>query len=199
MAERLTREERRQQTREALLGAAGRVFARHGFHDASVERVAEEAGYTKGAVYSNFASKEELFLALLDRRTQEQLPQIARLFAIDAEEELRDALARDFAHVPAEHQAWTLLSVEFWLYAMRDPTARAQLAERYSELRERFGELIAERMAAEGETVVLPPTQLATLVIAMDTGLFVQGVIDPAAVPPDLTARAMIRLLSGSW
>src|SRR3954465_4684412 len=67
MAHVLTRREKQKQTKEQLLEAAARVFARRGYHEASVEEIAAEAGFTTGAVYSNFAGKEELFLALAER------------------------------------------------------------------------------------------------------------------------------------
>ena len=89
---RLTRAQRRQQTRARLLDAAGQVFARRGFHAATVDEVAEAAGYTKGAVYSNFANKDELFLALLDQRLAAQLQQVEALYAIESSEELLAAM-----------------------------------------------------------------------------------------------------------
>src|SRR5712691_9354782 len=76
---RLTRAESRRRTRVHLLEAAVEVFARRGFHGASVEEVAEVAGYTKGAVYSNFTSKDELFLAVLEGRMQAQVELLERL------------------------------------------------------------------------------------------------------------------------
>src|SRR4029453_6308711 len=89
---RLTRAQRRQQTRARLLEAAGQVFARRGFHAATLDEVAEAAGYTKGAVYANFANKDGLFLALLDQRVAAQLQQVEALDAIESSEELRAAL-----------------------------------------------------------------------------------------------------------
>src|SRR5437899_355118 len=67
MAQRLTRAARKEQTRSEILEAARAVFLRRGFHAASLDEIAEEAGYTKGAVYSSFESKDELFLGVLDR------------------------------------------------------------------------------------------------------------------------------------
>ena len=192
---RLTRAQRREQTQERLLDAAGRVFARRGFHDASVDEVAEAAGYTKGAVYSNFRSKEELFLALLDRRLAGQLEQVEALYAIESSEELRDAMHGRTEEELAEARDFAVLIVEFWLYAMRHPAARAELATRYRQLRGRLGELIAARHARHGTSPPMPPEHLAALALATDAGLFLQYVAEPGALPWELHGDAMVRLL----
>ena len=192
---RLTRAQRREQTQERLLDAAGRVFARRGFHDASVDEVAEAAGYTKGAVYSNFRSKEELFLALLDQRLAGQLEQVEALYAIESSEELRDAMHGRTEEELAEARDFAVLIVEFWLYAMRHPAARAELATRYRQLRGRLGELIAARHARHGTSPPMPPEHLAALALATDAGLFLQYVAEPGALPWELHGDAMIRLL----
>ena len=192
---RLTRAQRREQTRERLLDAAGRVFARRGFHAASVDEVAEAAGYTKGAVYSNFRSKEELFLALLDRRLAGQLEQVEALYAIGSSEELRAAMHDRTEEELAEARDFAVLIVEFWLYAMRHPAARAELATRYRQLRGRLGELIAARHARHGTSPPMPPEHLAALALATDAGLFLQYLAEPGALPWELHGDAMIRLL----
>jgi AcrR family transcriptional regulator len=192
---RLTRAQRREQTRERLLDAAGRVFARRGFHAASVDEVAEAAGYTKGAVYSNFRSKDELFLALLDRRLAGQLEQVGALYAIESSEELRAAMHGRTEEELAEARDFAVLIVEFWLYAMRHPAARAELATRYRQLRGRLGELIAARHARHGTSPPMPPEHLAALALATDAGLFLQYVADPGALPWELHGDAMVRLL----
>ena len=84
---RMTQAERREETRDQLLTAAARVFARNGFHATSLEAVAEEAGFSRGAVYYNFADKEELFLELLDRRCAERAQDLREVFT-DADEDL---------------------------------------------------------------------------------------------------------------
>src|SRR5688572_27566323 len=116
----LTRAQRRQQTRARLLDAAGQVFARRGFHAATVDEIADAAGYTKGAVYSNFANKDQLFLALLDQRLAAQLEQVEALYAIASSEELRAAMRAQTEQEFAAARDFGVLQVEFWLYAMRN-------------------------------------------------------------------------------
>jgi AcrR family transcriptional regulator len=192
---RLTRAERRRQTRARLLDAAGQVFARRGFHAATVDEVAEAAGYTKGAVYSNFATKDELFLALLDQRLAAQLQQVEALYAIESSEELLAALRARTEQEFTAARDFGVLTVEFWLYAMRNPAALAELAKRYRQLRSRLAELITKRYARHETSPPMPPEHLAALAIATDAGLFLQFFAEPGAVPWELHADAMIQLL----
>jgi AcrR family transcriptional regulator len=192
---RLTRAQRRQQTRARLLDAASQVFARRGFHAATVDEVAEAAGYTKGAVYSNFATKDELVLALLDQRVADQLQQVEALFAIESSEELRAALRGRTEQEFAAARDVGVLMVEFSLYAMRSPAAQAELAKRYRQLRGRLAELITKRHARQQSSPPMPPEHLAALALATDAGLFLQDAAEPGALPWELHADAMIQLL----
>ena len=118
MPPRLTRAERQQQTRAELLAAAQRVFLRDGFHGASMSEIAEDAGYTFGAVYSNFQNKDDLFLAVIDAEEQRRVP-LHVDFLLDApslEEGLR-ASAREYAQYAQQHPNWTAVYVEFWTHA----------------------------------------------------------------------------------
>jgi AcrR family transcriptional regulator len=192
---RLTRAQRRQHTRARLLDAAGQVFARRGFHAATVDEVAEAAGYTKGAVYSNFANKDELFLALLDQRMAAQLQQVEALYTIESSEELRAAMRGRTEQEFAAARDFGVLTVEFWLYAMRNPAALAELAKRYRQLRGRLAELITRRYARHQTSPPMPPEHLAALAIATDAGLFLQYFAEPGALPWELHGDAMIQLL----
>jgi AcrR family transcriptional regulator len=194
---RLTRTQRRQQTRARLLDAAGQVFARRGFHAATVDEVADAAGYTKGAVYSNFATKDELFLALLDERLAAQLQQVEALYPIESSEELHAAMRAQTEREFAAARDFSVLQVEFWLYAMRNPAAQAQLASRYRQLRDRLAELITRRYAGQ-QPPPMPTEHLAALAIATDAGLFLQFSTEPGALPWELRADAMLQLLDPS-
>ena len=192
---RLTRAQRRQQTRARLLDAASQVFARRGFHAATVDEVAEAAGYTKGAVYSNFATKDELVLALLDRHLADQLHQVEALSAVESSEELRAALRGRTEQEFAAARDVGVLLVEFSLYAMRSPAAQAELAKRYRQLRGRLAELITTRYARQQSSPPMPPEHLAALAIATDAGLFLQYAAEPGALPWELRADAIFQLL----
>jgi AcrR family transcriptional regulator len=192
---RLTRAERQHQTRARLLDAAGQVFAGRGFHAATVDEVADAAGYTKGAVYSNFATKDELFLALLDQRVAAQLQQLQALDAIESSEELLAAMRGRTEQEFAAARDFGVLMVEYSLYAMRNPAAQAELAKRYRQLRGRMAELITKRYDRRKTSPPMPPEHLAALALATDAGLYLQYSAEPGALPWELHADAMVQLL----
>lgn len=194
----MDRAARRARTRSKLLEAAADVFTRLGFHAATVDDVAEAAGYTKGAVYSNFASKDALFVALLDRHLDAQFEQMDLLFASTSDGDLLDALRHESAQAMQTGTSFGLLTMEFWLYAMRDAEAKAALAERYERMRDRLAELIAERDAARGVVPAHRPADRAAVVLALDAGLFLQHLADPDAIPPELRADALTAVVDPS-
>src|SRR5580658_225639 len=120
----LTADRRRQQTRDYLLQAAAQVFADRGFHAATLDEIAAAAGFTKGAVYSNFKDKEDLFLAMLEAIYAKEIVALKEtLVASDVPPEARlgdfVSLLRDESGEPTDE--WTALYLEFTLYALRNP------------------------------------------------------------------------------
>lgn len=183
--------ERRAQTTQRLLDAAADVFAQLGYHAATLDDIADAAGYTKGAVYSNFAGKDSLFLALQDRHLDDQLAQVERLAMTVSGAELRARLRAASSQQMTSGGSFGLLTLEFWLYAARDREARAALAARYRRMRDRLAVVIAERDAAWDATESRSPDDGAALVLALDAGLFLQHLIDPDAITPELRAKAI--------
>lgn len=128
----LTPERRRQMTRQHLLVAAAQVFSERGFHGASLDEVAARAGFSKGAVYSNFQNKEDLFFAVLEwiySRAMESLKETLRSSAVPSESRLADFADLIKRPVGPAVADWSILYEEFHLYALRNPAARARLAE----------------------------------------------------------------------
>jgi len=196
---RLTRIESRARTRERLLDAAEQVFAQRGYHAASVDEVAETAGYSKGAVYSNFASKEDLFLALFDRRQEQSAGAWAEVFgAPHSAQERAQAAERILEQGAGEGRRWTLLQLEFFLHAMRaedSGAVQAQLAERYRRIRRVIAEGLPRQFDEAGSGAPLPVTDLAWVLPALATGLDLQAAVEPRALPAGLPARAYAVLL----
>jgi AcrR family transcriptional regulator len=193
---RLTREESRQRTRELLLDAAAEVFSRLGYHGASLEAVAEAAGFTKGAVYSNFATKGELFAALLRRSSDQRVEgQIDALGSISIAQ-LADLSGPMLQEQAREQSTWDILQVEFWLAAMRDPALKRLMCEGTDELYDRMGTVIAEKLEEEGVTSRFSGAELARLVNALGTGLLIQVYLDPDSVDPTLFGRAIRAMAS---
>jgi AcrR family transcriptional regulator len=196
---RLTREERRAETRERLLDAAGEVFAAHGYHAASVDQVADRAGFSTGAVYSAFGSKEELFLALLDAQLREETEQLEAATrdrpSIDAR--VRGAADQWMSFVERE-PSLVLLYTEFWAYAVRDPRVRPRIAAHYGDVRAALTQLISAAARELGYELTMPVEQLAVAVDALADGIARQKLAEPEAVPDDLLARALSILFAGA-
>jgi AcrR family transcriptional regulator len=200
---RKTQAERREDTREQVLAAAARVFARNGFHATSLESVAEEAGFSRGAVYYNFADKEELFLELLDRRCAERAQDLREVFA-DTDEDVA-ATSRQ-AQLAAQHALdamtgdpeWRALYLEFLAHAARDPAFRRRLARRTDEMRSALEEIVVERASPVADALGMSPQQLAVVIDALGVGLWGHHMLHGAkSVPPDLFSQAVALLVDG--
>lgn len=189
---------RRDRTKERLLDAAAGVFAARGFHGASVEDVAAEAGLTKGAVYSNFDSKEALFLALLDREVAQLHEVLAALLALPAEERAA-ALDDRLADVHVLQRDWVLLELEFLLYAARNPAARDAFAARRREDHERLAAVLASHLADLGvEGADDRAEQVAPLLSACADGISAAALVDDDADPaPRIALLADLLLRDG--
>jgi AcrR family transcriptional regulator len=179
--------DRRAATRRRLLDAAIAVVAERGFHAASVDAIAAQAGYSVGAIYSNFGGKDDLFLAVFDEHAAwfEQV-----MAAATAESTAIEALL-------AEEQQF-LVFVSFWSYAVRVPKVRRRLAARMARFREHIGKLVKERAAAEGRELTGDPEQVATLALALFRGIAMERLADPTAVPDGLLAGALDALAASS-
>ena len=177
--ERWTPERRRELTRSALIAAAADVFSRRGFEGASLEEIAETAGFTRGAIYKNFANKEELFFAVSDRDYTAKLQSFSE--RLDDDAELLDppdlaALWRDTVAGDAD----LALNMEVRLYAMRNPEVRARFAEHQRAMRRALTQFIVDRTAAAGLTLTTPAATLAGLLDAASWGIVESTAIDGA-------------------
>jgi AcrR family transcriptional regulator len=194
---RLTRDEQRSRTRASLIDAAASVFARRGFNGASLDEIAQEAGFTKGAVYSNFASKDDLFLAVLEEHLSERIGEVRAAFAEIGS--LRDVRAggRAVAHrVDTDRDLW-LLFMEVWNRAAREPEVRARIAGLYEAWREAVGRLIEARFEEVGVPLPAPPEDLAAATIALAEGHALQRLIDPDRVGDETYGDMLAYLIAG--
>ena len=193
----LTREERRTQTRAELLDAAERLFAEQGFHATSVDQVADHAGYTKGAVYSNFTSKEDLFLALYERRVDRALPDVEAAFAESptAIEGLERITAASAARRSTE-DGWLAVFFEFWAHVLRHAELRTRFAEQHARLLDVFEPAMVRAAAEQGTPLPEEPRKLAAARYAMQLGLELERLTQPDVVDADLATR-MVRLSFG--
>jgi len=187
MSSRLSRAEQNDRNRALLLAAARRVFLARGYYAATLEQIADEAGFSKGVVYSRFASKADMFLALLEDRIEERAAQNARAATELAGSGDFDALLDLAQQAERAAPGWRLLVTEFRIHAARDP----ELNRRYAALHARAVEGIARALVSiserAGETLPSPPRQLAELVLAIEAGLALEQSANPDALGgPDL-------------
>ena len=181
----LTPERRRDMTRRHLLDAAAVVFARSGFHGSTIDEIAQTAGFTKGAVYSNFTSKDDLFLALLDDRIDRQFAIVIEVLdSIPHEQAEQAPRMRDLLQSGAvfSDEAWETLSLEFLLYARRNPEAATKLAARAEREREFVRQLMENEYAAVGATPRYPVRELAVISLAIFAGLSNFRMVNPGSV-----------------
>jgi len=189
----LSRLDRQRQTREALIVAAREVFSEDGYHAAGLDRIAREAGFSKGAVYSNFTGKSALFLAVLDQNLELAGDDPADPFeaASNPTSTGRDLAEQEGYPLPAA-QGFALATLEFIATAARDEVLAPQLHERLVALLDRYQE-IARKARAEGDP--LSVTEIGTLLAALDQGaglILLAGDVLPA---PEVFNAGMRRLV----
>jgi AcrR family transcriptional regulator len=196
---RLTRKEQQAHTRKCLMHAAAKVFARRGLEQASVEEVASEAGYTKGAFYANFKSKEELFLAMLDERFAQRIAEIEALVdsELDIEEKARTAGADFMRHIYADPE-WQRLFFEFTSYAARNPDFREELLARHRTLRDHIAHAHGKIAEAQGLEPPIPVEQISLITFALAHGIALEAMLEPDAVPDDLFGTALALIFLGA-
>lgn len=181
------RQERSEATRGRLIRAAEKIFARDGFEAAKLEEIAAEAGYTRGAFYANFRSKEDLFLALLEGEISRRIDIVEAL--MQSVEQPADKLKvfREFFLTIAQDRRWSLLSLEFKLFAVRHPEAKARLAAMNRRLiKPRIG-ILQDIMQSSGRTLPASPSAVAMSLSAATNALALEHMLDRNIMPePEL-------------
>ena len=194
--QRLSRQEQKAQTKARLIAAGRTVFARQGFHRALLEEVAEQAGYSTGAIYANFGNKEDLFLAVLDEHVSARLRAVEHAVsdATTPSQRLR-AGADNWMEFLRKEPDWYRLFIEFWSYAQRDPELRARVATRFAAFPQANAQWIEQ--GARELDIALPEGlagAVGTLFTAVADGLALMKLLDPEAVPDELFGDALSAL-----
>lgn len=177
--EKLTPERRRQQTRDVLIAAATEVFARRGFEGASLEEIAEAAGFTRGAIYKNFDGKEDLFFAVIDL-LNEQVIEAFRAIAPESASPGDWDISRLAGLWRASVGESELFSMgkEYELYVLRNPDARPRAVAHRRKQRDLVAAFIEEVAEHSGMTLRLPASTLASIILAAADGLTYAARID---------------------
>jgi AcrR family transcriptional regulator len=195
----LNRQEKKEQTRERLIDAAAKVFARRGYHDAGLGEIAAEAGYSTGAVYSNFSGKEELFLALADRKVEEAIADVRAVAdAAASGERPADEAIEHFRGFVERDPDWPLLFFEFWSFEIRNARIREEFRRRRQAVREAFAETL-DRIAKQlGFELRFPAPALATAISAAVNGMAFERAADPGAIPDEVFGEFISAVLACS-
>ena len=179
MAERWTKERRTEHTRQILLDAAEEVFARKGLTGAALEEIADAAGFTRGAIYSQFGAKEKLFLAVVDRQRQRFLDGFAevmlsfhRLGDVDIDE-----LAERWRQLSSGADR-AVLGYELTLFLVRNPDARSRVADQRLDIIRSLGEFISKNVARIGGTLTIEAEMLARVILAANDGITLDSHLD---------------------
>jgi AcrR family transcriptional regulator len=196
MATPLRRVEQVERNREVVLDAARRMFLERGYAGASLEAIAEEAGFSKGVVYSQFGSKPDLFFALLERRIEERAAQNNRIATEFTGAEGVRQLFRVAAREAAEEPGWPYVLTEFRALAMRDP----ELNERYARAHTRSVDGVASVCARlyEGSELQPPPVpvrSIAEFILAGAAGVALERAASPNAIPDSDAEQLLLRAL----
>ncbi|MEO9138477.1 MAG: TetR/AcrR family transcriptional regulator [Jatrophihabitans sp.] len=191
----LSRADRQAQTRGQLLATARVLFLRDGYFATSLERVADEAGYSKGAVYSNFSSKDELCLAVLDEIRGEQAARLIAAISAGATFEQRLLCFEAWAETAIGHEGWSNLEIEFGSQLRRNPGLREQYQARGNVIRAALTHLIEAAADDLGTGLLLPADELATALLSLGVGLGLQRAVDHDV--PVRTLTDVVRALSG--
>ena len=187
---------RRPQTTARLLEAAQETFAERGFYGSSIEVISERAGLTRGAFYSNFRNKEELFFALFDLHAQSVVDRLTRAVGeLDASDDPVRAVLATMGTVDAAERRWYLLSMEFTLHAIRHPETARLLAERDRALREEIVGILARLFARIGRRPTGDLDSLARLTTAVHEGSLAQSLVEPDQLAPEELAVTYLPLL----
>jgi len=193
--QRLTRAESKARTRERLLDAAARTFARKGYAGASVEEIAQSAGYSIGALYSNFGGKQELFLELMSGRASRRQAMVAEI--LQADDDPAEAIAGLLERTGSPDPDLMALRAEFWLYAVRNPEAMGALTAQRREQIDALVEVISAAMSRLNVPAGVSAPAVATVALAMFQGLMRQRRIDPERVSGELLAQGLRWLFAG--
>lgn len=193
----ISRAERQALTRESLIATARELFLADGYAATSLGRVAQRAGFSKGAVYSNFAGKEELCMAVLDSLHEEQIEGVLLAFSKDTDLDGRIDAFVEWARKGLGRPRWTALEVEFAGIARQSPYVALELIKRHREITDALTELIAGVVNQENLDIMLTPRQAATALLSLGIGLGAMRSLD-SSIDVDIFGGIIRALLTPS-
>jgi AcrR family transcriptional regulator len=197
LRQRLSREESREQTRKLLLNSARQLFAKLGYAGCSVDAIAEAAGFSKGAFYSNFETKDAIFLELLKNHKAMVMGDMRTLIESEEDAFLVLEKVRTYLEEQEMDPCWCLLSLEFQLVATRDPAFHAQFVELFRAERAQISSFVSALFAKAQVPLPVDAEQIAAALIALFQGLQIQNLTDPKVISIG-TPSSMLALFQGA-
>lgn len=175
------------------------MFAERGFAGASMQQVAATAGFTTGALYSNFASKDDLFFELFDRQVTDRISAVREILGQADLTVINEATALEAGQrltaAMQQSREWQLLFTEFWLRATRDAQLRERWVEKRRDYHQQLTELADEALPSWGAGSAVSPQTLMLTMLALNNGLAIEELADPGSVPADTIGTVLVRLL----
>lgn len=189
---RLTREESQQKTRTKLLNVAANMFAEHGFYDTSIDRIAEEAGFSKGAVYSNFGSKDDLFIEVFRDQQRKDMQDLEKIIeSCETIDEFIQLLEKNHEHGRKVGQKESILKLEFLLHALRNKAAQKSLADMLKENRQQMVDILQHFYKEDNSLSPGEADRLAYLILSLDIGIGIQSFVLAEDTPDKALAEGL--------
>jgi len=179
------RQERTEVTRARLIQSAEKIFARDGFEAAKLEEIAADAGYTRGALYAHFDSKEDLFLELLGQVIEERIATLEREMSKKREPEEKLKAMREFFLNKTADRRWSLLSLEFKLFAVRHPEVKKRLTAMHRRFVDSRVGMLEDVMRALSRKLPIPTCAVGASLASVGNALMLEHMLDPTLMPYD--------------
>lgn len=195
---RLTREEQRRATREKLLISAREVFEERGYAGSALEEIADRAGFTRKAVYSNFSSKADLLLELLDRQLQTHVEWVESIVGQGSAERQALDIGSAFSSFFGEERAWEQLFHEFCIVAARDEELGARFRARLREAKAAITRVVEKQAQDAGASPSLPVERLVLGIFALMMGIALEKLIDPERIDDALFGEMLALIVAGA-
>ena len=190
-------QERTEITRARFIQSAEKIFARDGFEAAKLEEIATAAGYTRGAFYANFESKEDLFFALLEKEISHRIAALEKEMAKFRDPEAKLKAMREFFLSKTLDRRWSLLAMEFKLFAVRHPEVKQRLAAMHRRfVGPRVG-MLEEVMKALGRELPVSAFAIGVSLATLGNSLMVEHMLDPALMPQSDVLQIMSNFFDG--
>lgn len=196
---RLSRAEAKARTRELLLIAAADVFAKKGFSGASVEEIADKAGYSIGALYSNFENKEQLFMELMSNRATNRILTASQIIHDGGSNTIESIsqISKLLIEIADKDTEFALLQVEFWLYAMRNPKARDKVSTWVNVQLNALDTVVSEVLKRKNIDPGIQLRDITSVILSLFKGMINQRRLDPESIHEDLFAKSLYWLFEG--